>query len=275
MQKCGLWCIISKNAFEREANPISELRLDKFVCNRTGVSRTEIKAYLKSGLITVNGRAEKDGSRKICPEECEVAFKGEVLSSTRFRYIIMNKPQGVVCATQDNVSKTVMELVPNELMCANLAPAGRLDKDTEGLLLITNDGEFAHKVISPKSQVPKFYVARLESPYQESYKQIFADGIEYRGEKFKSANIAKLDKKGEFVLVEIREGKFHQVKKMFMAVSNKVLYLRREQIGKLFLPQDLVLGASLDILHKEACEMLKDESFEAVRSRIFVNFSSI
>ncbi len=254
---------------------MSELRLDKFVCNRTGISRTEIKAVLKSGGVTVDGAAENDGSRKICPEKCEVAFKGNLLSAEQFRYIIMNKPQGVVCATQDNVNKTVTELVPKELMCRSLAPAGRLDKDTEGLLLITNDGEFAHKVISPKKNVPKFYVARLETPYREDYCRIFEKGIEYQGEKFKSARVAKLDEKGEYALVEIREGKFHQVKKMFAAVSNNVLYLRREQIGKLFLPQDLVLGGSLGILHKEACEMLKDESFEEVHSRIFVKFSSI
>lgn len=254
---------------------MNEIRLDKFICNQTQVSRTEIKALLKKGFVTVNGRVQTNAALKICPEECEVTFKGRSLNASRFRYIIMNKPQGVVCATKDNVNDTVMSLVPDELMCANLAPAGRLDKDTEGLLLLTNDGDFAHKVISPRSNVPKFYVARLEAPYEQRYEQIFESGIEYRGEKFMGAKIAPLDKKGEYVLVEIREGKFHQVKKMFFAVSNRVLYLRREQIGKLFLPQDLVSGDSLAILHKEACEMLKDESFEAVHSRIFVKFSSI
>ncbi len=254
---------------------MNEIRLDRFICNKTQISRNEIKLLFKNGLISVDGKVEKDGARKILPEECCVLCKGKTLTSSRFSYIIMNKPQGVVCATQDNVNETVMSLIPDELRCASLAPAGRLDKDTEGLLLITNDGEFAHKVISPRSGVSKFYVARLEKPYQESYRQIFADGIEYRGEKFMGANIAPLDEKGEFVLVQICEGKFHQVKKMFLAVSNKVLYLRREQIGKLFLPQDLVPGGCLGILHKEACEMLKPESFESVRSRIFVNFSSI
>lgn len=254
---------------------ISEIRLDKFVCNRTGISRTEIKAALKNGAVTLDGAVQRNGARKICPEKETVAFKGKKLSADIFRYIIMNKPQGVVCATHDNIHKTVLDILPSELICQGLAPAGRLDKDTEGLLLITNDGEFAHKVISPKKDVPKFYVAALQEPFCESYCRIFENGIEYRGEKFKSARVAKLDEKGKYALVEIREGKFHQVKKMFSAVSNNVLYLRREQIGKLFLPQDLVLGGALDISHKEACEMLKDESFDEVHARIFVEFSSI
>lgn len=254
---------------------MEKIRLDKFICNQTQITRSEIKSILKSGQVTVDGKAVFDGALKISPDENSVAVKGKSLCSSVYRYIIMNKPQGVVCATQDNVHDTVMSLVPDDLMCANLAPAGRLDKDTEGLLLLTNDGDFAHKVISPKSHVPKFYVAKLEEPYREEYKQIFAQGIEYKGEKFMPAKIAPLDKNGRFVLVEICEGKFHQVKKMFMAVSNKVLYLRREQIGKLFLPQDLVLGECIGILHKDALEMLKSDCFETVRERIFVNFSSI
>ena len=155
-------------------------RLDKFLCDSGVGTRSQVKAILKSGRVTVDGKPEKDNSRKIDPNTQVICLDGESLCGKRRIVVMLNKPAGCVTATEDPVEKTVMELLPPEMKHLDLKPVGRLDKATEGLLLLTNDGDLLHRLISPKKEVPKIYYARHEGEAKQEDVQAFADGLTLR-----------------------------------------------------------------------------------------------
>ena len=224
-------------------------RLDKFLCDSGVGTRSQVKAILKSGRVTVDGKAEKDGSRKIDPDKSTVCLDGEQLGGKRRTVVMLNKPAGYVTATEDPVEKTVMELLPPELKHLDLKPVGRLDKATEGLLLFTNDGDLLHRLISPKKEVPKVYYARHEGSAGEEDIAAFAAGLTLRdGTVCLPAKLQPLGP-GES-LVTVCEGKYHQVRRMMASRDMTVLYLERRQEGDLTLG-DLPRGAVRELTAEE------------------------
>ena len=227
------------------------MRIDKFLSNQLGISRTDAKELIKKRLVTVNGAAVKFFDMKIDPGSDRIISEGREVVYREHIYIMLNKPQGVVCSTKDGLSKTVLELLPTELLRDGLFPAGRLDKDTEGFVFITDDGALAHKILSPKSHVEKLYFARLEKPAEEGYKDIFASGMEIDGRDIcLPAKIEICDDPHE-AYISIKEGMYHQVKRMAEAVGNRVIYLKRLKIGELALDENLAPGECREIMHKE------------------------
>ncbi len=209
-------------------------RLDKFLCDSGAGTRSQVKALLKTGRVTVDGLAEKDGSRKIDPEGQKIALDGEILGGKRRLVVMLNKPAGYVTATEDDKQKTVMELLPKQWAHLDLKPVGRLDKDTEGLLLFTNDGDLLHRLISPKKEVPKIYYARHEGQAGAEDVAAFAAGLTLRdGTVCRPAELTPLDP-GES-LIRVCEGKYHQVRRMMASRGMTVTYLERRQEGSLTL----------------------------------------
>lgn len=234
------------------------MRLDKFISSqRSELSRSMVKDMCKKGRITVNGEVCKKSDFKINEDSAEVCIDNERILYRKYIYIMLNKPQGVVCSTRDGASPTVLSLVPPHLFREGLFPAGRLDKDTEGFVLITDDGELAHKMLAPKSHVPKKYFAVLEKPWEQSYAQQFRQGITIDGnEHCLPAEFSGDENNPNQCTLVLHEGKFHQVKRMFQALDNKVVYLKRISIGNLILDPDLPLGECKEILHKNVEKLL-------------------
>ena len=228
------------------------MRLDKFISSqRTDLSRSDVKALVKKGLVTVDGSKAKRADMQIDENTASVAVGGEEIAYRQFLYLMLNKPQGVVCSTKEGACPTVIDIIPEEYRRPGLFPAGRLDKDTEGFVLLTDDGQLAHKMLSPRSHVPKTYFVRLERPWELSYKDEFERGMTIDGgEKCLPAEFSPLENENECELV-LHEGKFHQVKRMFEALGNKVVYLKRTRIGSLPLDEKLPLGGVLEIMHKD------------------------
>lgn len=218
-------------------------RLDKFLASQNLGSRKDVARLVRSGAVTVNGVPARDSAQKVDPERDRVAVGGEEVAFSRFVYIMMNKPAGVLSATEDTRASTVLDLLPPELRRRGLFPAGRLDKDTTGLLLITDDGDFAHRMLAPKSHVYKLYQAETQFPVRPEDVEAFRVGVAQGGRTFAPARLWT-ERRGdqEFAMVEIREGKFHQVKRMFQAVDNRVLSLKRLKIGGLWLDETLGEG---------------------------------
>ena len=209
-------------------------RLDKFLCDSGVGSRSQVKVILKSGRVTVDGKPEKDGSRKIDPRNQQVCMDGEVLGGYRRIVVMLNKPAGYVTATEDPVEKTVMELLPQQLRNMDLKPVGRLDKATEGLLLFTNDGDLLHRLISPKKEIPKIYYAKHEGHADQEDVEAFASGLTLRDETH--CLPAKLEPLGPGEsLITVCEGKYHQVRRMMASRGMTVLYLERRKEGPLTL----------------------------------------
>ncbi len=216
-------------------------RLDKFLCDCGAGTRSQVKAILKTGAVTVDGKPEKDGSRKIDPETHQVFLYGEPMSATGTVVLMMNKPEGYVTATEDKTDKTVMELLPPEYRHLDLKPVGRLDKMTEGLLLFTNDGDLLHRLISPQKQVKKVYYARHEGTATKEDVTAFREGLTLRDGL--SCLPALLEPLGEGEsLITVCEGKYHQVRRMMASRGMHVNYLERRQEGNLQLG-DLERGA--------------------------------
>lgn len=234
------------------------MRLDRFFSSQNIASRKEIRSLLKEGRITVNRKPAKDPQQKINPSLDEICLDGTVFHYKRYLYIMMNKPQGVVSATNDRSQKTVLDLVPKELFRPGLFPAGRLDKDTTGFVLITDDGDFAHRILSPKSHIPKTYHAVLDRPFQPEMIEKFQNGVTLAdGFTCLPAQIRTLSE-GETPTVEIiiREGKYHQIKRMAAACGCHVISLKRVKIGNLPLDPNLPEGACQEILHKDVDKFL-------------------
>ena len=209
-------------------------RLDKYLCDSGAGTRSQVKVLLKAGRVTVDGKVEKDNSKKIDPARQVVTLDGEVLGGRRRVVVMLNKPAGFVTATEDPVERTVMELLPATMKHLDLKPVGRLDKATEGLLLFTNDGDLLHRLISPKKEVPKVYYAKHEGTATGEDVQAFADGLTLRdGTACLPAKLEPLGP-GES-LVTVCEGKYHQVRRMMASRGMTVTYLERRQEGSLSL----------------------------------------
>ena len=228
-------------------------RLDKFLCDCGIGTRSQVKAILKSGAVTVDGIPERDNSRKVDPQKQVIAYNGERLGKTGRIVVMLNKPAGFVTATEDAKEQTVMELLPKEMAHLDLKPVGRLDKATEGLLLFTNDGDLLHRLISPKKEVPKIYYARHEGSATEEDVEAFQTGLELAdGTKCLPARLEPLGE-GES-LITVCEGKYHQVRRMMASRRIHVEYLERRQEGFLTLG-DLPRG-QVRILTDEETERL-------------------
>ena len=224
-------------------------RLDKFLCDSGVGTRSQVKAILKAGRVAVDGKVEKDNSRKVDPATMTVTLDGEALGGYRRVVLMLNKPAGFVTATEDKQDRTVMELLPEEYKHMDLKPVGRLDKATEGLLLFTNDGDLLHRLISPKKEVPKIYYARHEGAATSEDVAAFAAGLTLRdGLECLPAKLEPLGP-GES-LVTVCEGKYHQVRRMMASRDMTVLYLERRQEGELVLG-DLPRGAVRELTESE------------------------
>lgn len=217
------------------------MRLDKMLSECKVASRSEIKKLIRQGRISVNGETAKASDMKIDEKADEICFDGKRVEYKRFTYLMLNKPKGYVSATEDSRDKTVIELLPEKYIKLGLFPAGRLDKYTTGLMILTNDGQFAHEALSPKSHVEKSYEVTLLKPLKEDDVKAFSDGVYIEGGYLTKP--ARLIIRGEYeATVMIREGRYHQIKQMFGALGNRVLELRRISFGGLRLPDDLPLG---------------------------------
>lgn len=220
------------------------MRLDKFLAEMGCGSRSQLKQDLKKGIVTVNGAAASRPEIKIDPLKDQVVYSGRRVLYAAFEYFMLNKPAGCVSATEDKKEKTVMDLISEKLR-SDLFPVGRLDKDTEGLLLITNDGDLAHRLLSPRRHVKKTYYALVAGPFLPGHIQLFQEGLDIGDEKpTLPATLSILSQKEEEaeVLLSITEGRFHQVKRMFEAVGCKVTYLKRISMGSLTLDESLAPG---------------------------------
>lgn len=228
------------------------IRLDKYLADMGVGTRSEVKKYVKQGKVSVDGMVVKSADIKIDVETQKVMFQGAVIGYEEFEYYMLHKPAGVVSATTDTKDKTVIDLISDKKR-KDLFPVGRLDKDTEGLLLITNDGDMAHRLLAPKKHVDKVYYAKIDGKVTEEDVKAFADGISIgQGEVAKPAKLEILtaDEISE-IEVTIQEGKFHQVKRMFHTIGKEVLYLKRLSMGSLVLDDSLPLGAYRKLTREE------------------------
>ena len=219
------------------------MRLDKFLTEMGLGTRTEVKKILKTKQVTVNGEIVTKPETKVEPQTDQICYKGEVITYCEYEYYLFHKPAGCVTATADNLHKTVMDYLTDTVR-SDLFPVGRLDIDTEGLLLITNNGALAHDLLSPSKHVAKTYYAVIEGMVTEGDVNLFKKGVDIGEEKLtKHAKLRVLESKPTSKIeLTITEGKFHQVKRMFEAVGKKVLYLKRISMGPLQLPGDLKPG---------------------------------
>ena len=261
-----------------------QIRLDKYLSECSKESRSEVKNWLKKGRVTVNGQKEKDPGRKVIPLEDEICLDGIRLHLVQFHYLMMHKPAGLICATRDDREKTVLDLVMEQdwsqdpfgmAIYGKVAPVGRLDKDTEGLLLLTDDGDLAHRLLSPKKHVNKCYYAILDGPIGEEEIRAFEEGLDIGDEKktmpalledlstssvdsFTDLATCDKDIEGYGVLIHIKEGRYHQVKRMAKAVGREVLYLKRLSMGSLLLDLHLKKGQCRPLTEEEIQELQKN-----------------
>lgn len=243
------------------------MRLDKFLCETGFGTRSQVKGLLKKGLVTVNGELAKKPEQKVDEEKDHICCGGKEAVYVPFRYLMLHKPSGVVSATEDRRERTVLDLLKKEDQ-KGLFPVGRLDKDTEGLLLLTNDGELAHRLLAPGKHVDKVYYARVGGQVTEAHTAAFRKGLDI-GEKrptlpaelviLKSGDVSEIQ-------VTIREGKYHQVKRMFEAVGCRVLYLKRLRMGNLVLDKNLQLGEYRYLTREEAEDLRRSAGLDLCTS---------
>lgn len=234
-------------------------RLDKILASQGTLSRRDVKEMMKKGRVSVNGNVIKDSSFKVDIKKDEVCLDGEKILLKKHIYIMMNKPQGVVSASEGEKEETVVDLVPDELYRKGLFPAGRLDKDTTGFVLITDDGDFAHKILSPKNHIFKTYLARLDHKLSDTDIKMLETGITLGdGTILKEAKVEIVEQSDTpLVKIMICEGKYHQVKRMFAAEGNKVVALHRSKMGGLELDSALNPGECREITPEELQKIQK------------------
>lgn len=235
------------------------MRLDKLLSNMGFGTRKEVKILMKKGSVRVNEVAVKDAALHVDTVKDEVTVLGQKVVYKEFMYLMMNKPQGVLSATEDKRDQTVIDLLDEEYNIFEMFPVGRLDKDTEGFLLLTNDGKLAHNLLSPKKGVPKTYYAHIEGIVTEEDTKQFSEGVTlddgYETKPgqlriLKSADISEIE-------LTITEGKYHQVKRMFEAVGKQVVYLKRLSMGPLSLDETLALGSYRELTEEELQELMQ------------------
>lgn len=224
-------------------------RLDKIIVSQGKYSRSEVKKLASQGKISVDDKIIKKADFKVDKNISKILVNGEKIEVKEHIYLILNKPKGYVSATEDKKDKTVLELVPRELFRKDLFLAGRLDKDTTGLMIITDNGILAHNILSPKKHIKKVYEVTLDIPVTEKMAKKFEEGIKLNDGECKSA---KLEITGEYTCkVTITEGRYHQIKRMFGCCKAKVLELNRICMGNLFLPEDLELSKCRELKENE------------------------
>lgn len=224
-------------------------RLDKIISNQTGYSRKEVKELIRNKRIMVNDEVINKSDIKVDPINDLISLDGENISVKKYVYLMLNKPKGYVSATEDRDMVTVLELVPMEYSHRDLFPAGRLDRDTTGLMLITDDGEFAHNILSPKKHVKKTYNVTIDIPMRDEMVVGFKDGVNLIDGECKSAG---LEITGQYTgIVTLVEGRYHQIKRMFGCFGAKVVELERIGMGNFFLPDDLELGECREFTEEE------------------------
>ena len=233
-------------------------RLDKIIASSGLSTRSEVKTLIKKGLVKVNNTIIKDSSEKFDCETDDIVVDGKPLRKGKYVYIMLNKPKGVVSATNDNKDLTVVDILPEELKRKNLFPAGRLDKDTVGFCLITDDGDFAHDILAPAHHVTKTYIAQLDKAVDfEKARQAFFDGVVLGdGTVLLSADLDIIENDDiPTYKVVIKEGKYHQVKRMFASLGSTVTELKRIKIGELCLDENLKQGEARLITPEELCKI--------------------
>ena len=234
------------------------MRIDKYLSGLGFGSRKDVKKMIKQGRVSVDGAAVATPEAAVDPNRSRVCVDGKETVYREFAYVMLNKPKGYVSATEDGRYPTVCELAPAELAHMSLFPVGRLDVDTEGLCLLTNDGALAHRLLSPKKHVPKTYIAELSAPAEEEDVRLFASGVKLDdGYVCKPAELEILENNSARVV--IYEGKYHQVKRMFAAVGKRVTALKRVKIGGLGLDESLAVGGARELTSDEIALL---ETFE-------------
>ena len=232
------------------------MRLDRLLSECTALSRSQLRQIIKNGSVSVDGIVITSPEHKVCSDTARVELDGKTVSYEKFCYYMLNKPAGILSATDDKKQKTVIDLFPAELKKKNLFPVGRLDKDTTGLLIITNDGDFAHRVISPRSEIVKTYHAVTETPVNDADIEAFRQGLVLAdGTKCLPAGLEKLPDGS--CLVRVMEGKYHQVKRMLASRGKPVTALMRLSIGGLELDKGLLPGQFRQLSEKELCSVNK------------------
>lgn len=234
-------------------------RLDKILSSQGAASRREAQRLIRGGKVTVDGTALRDPAAKIEPENCRIALNGRILRYRRNEYIMMNKPAGLLCVSRDPHAPTVIDLLPSGFRRPGLFPAGRLDKDTVGLVILTDDGDFAHRMLAPKKDIVKCYQAVLDAPVGEPEVAAFAAGTSLEDGTTCRSAILRILKEGDRPLVEIRitEGMYHQIKRMFRSVGRNVLWLKRISIGGLELDEALGEGGFRELTEEERSRIFR------------------
>ncbi|MEA3320798.1 MAG: pseudouridine synthase [Bacillota bacterium] len=229
------------------------MRLDKMLANSGFGTRKEVKKLLKTGVVKVDGNVVKDAKVHVDPEMQEVTVHDDIVEYREFIYLMMHKPPGLLSATEDYRQETVVDILQEEDKMFEPFPVGRLDKDTEGLLILTNDGQLAHQLLSPKKHVPKTYYAKIDGEVTVEDIEAFKQGVTLDdGYETLPAELKILDAGSESQIeITIVEGKFHQVKRMFQAVGKTVIYLKRLSMGELKLDEDLELGEYRELTDEE------------------------
>lgn len=225
-------------------------RLDKILSTQLNISRTDAKQMIKKGRVSVNGIPAKSGDVKVADADI-VAVDGNEISYSRFVYIMMNKPKGVISASDGKGEKTVVDLVPSDMQRRGLFPAGRLDKDTTGFVLLTDDGEFAHNILAPSRHIDKTYVVTLDKPVTPEAVADFRSGMELNGERLMRADAEIISEDATVCRVVLRQGLYHQIKRMFKKHGLTVLELKRVKMGNLPLDDSLLPGECRYLSQKE------------------------
>lgn len=230
------------------------MRLDKFLCETGFGTRSQVKELLKKGQVTVNGVAAKKPEQKIDEHKDQITCQGKIASYEKYVYYMLHKPAGVVSATEDKREKTVLDLLKPEDRRDGIFPVGRLDKDTEGFLLLTDDGDLAHRLLSPRKHVDKTYYAKIAGSVTEAHIERFREGLDIGDEKKTLPAVLEILTSGSEtseIRITIHEGRFHQVKRMFEAVGCKVTYLKRLSMGAVALDETLAPGDYRPLNEKE------------------------
>ena len=230
-------------------------RIDKIIASQGLYSRSDVKYMVNRKRITIDGKVVTSASQKADVDKNEIMLDGKPFVVKKQIYLMLNKPKGYVSATEDKKQQTVLELVPPALKGRDLFPAGRLDKDTTGLMIITDDGVLAHNILSPKKHVQKIYRVELDIPVTEEMQQGFAEGVELNDGVCKDAKLTILGEK--IAEVTLREGRYHQIKRMFGCYGAKVVELHRIAMGELFLPDDLPEGECRELTEEDLIKLQK------------------
>lgn len=232
-------------------------RLDKVIANQTSFTRSEVKSLVKSKRVKINDIIINKSDIKVDIDKDIITIDGNKLTVRKNIYLVLNKPKGYISATEDKKQTTILDIVSKEYPVKDLFPVGRLDKDTTGLIIITNDGDFAHNILSPKKDSKKIYIAKLDIPVTKEMADGFENGVELVDGKCKPSKLEKIDE--YTALVTLTEGKYHQIKRMFGCYKAKVVELCRVQIGNFKLPKELKEGEYRELTEEELNLILMKE----------------